>query len=255
MSPPTRCNVRRPAALTPALLLIVLVSCDGPISVPDHFEGQLDINDSYPTWLALGETIQFSASAWHRGEGYRVVPATWTSQDPSIATVDQSGLVQSVSVGRTAIAAEYGGFRDLASVTVSQNFTGTYLARLRVTSCEPVSGFPTSWCEANLGTVQTVQLDLRQTHDQVSGSWVFQNAIGTFPSSGMSTGNRTGAVTLVGASIPVADGTVSLVLRIETDDGHSLSGTFTERWQISGQPGSANIAGVVSGMRRDESEG
>ena len=71
------------------------------------------------TVLRVADSIRLSATAWDGyGELVEDAEITWTSDDESIATVGESGLVRGVAEGRVAITATSGAASGSADVTV-----------------------------------------------------------------------------------------------------------------------------------------
>lgn len=70
--------------------------------------------------LKTGESKQISVIAQGGGT---VSGVTYTSADPSVATVSQSGLITAVGKGETAVKAEVGGAELICNVTVAQKYT------------------------------------------------------------------------------------------------------------------------------------
>jgi len=245
--------LRTIAGAIPTLLLLALPACDfiGPFDLSGPYEGQVVVTGgSASNWLATGETIQYTASVWHKSGGYQVVEANWSSRDPDIASVDSTGLVRALAPGFTVITAEYRGRSGVLGVQVVPNFTGMFTVRLTVDSCEAVNGFASSWCDTARGTEDTMALDLQQTRDRVAGTWRFRDAAGTFPSAQVSLLDRTGRVTLDANPVALAGAQASILLSLESDDGQSLTGTFTAQWFVTGQPGWAMTGGSISGGPR-----
>ena len=72
------------------------------------------------TFNALGATQQFSASAKDPGQSPVSVPFTWTSSNPSVATVSSSGFVTANGNGTATITVSSAGKTATAMVTVAQ---------------------------------------------------------------------------------------------------------------------------------------
>ena len=71
---------------------------------------------------SVGETAQLSAEV--RDQNGRAMPGatvTWTSSDPSVVTVDASGLVTAAGDGTATVAAASGSASGSATVTVEQS--------------------------------------------------------------------------------------------------------------------------------------
>ena len=70
--------------------------------------------------IGSGETLRLSAEAFDEN-GHAVAGAefSWESSDPSVATVDASGLVTGADIGVATITARAGGGRGTAAITVA----------------------------------------------------------------------------------------------------------------------------------------
>ncbi|HEX9729898.1 MAG TPA: Ig-like domain-containing protein [Gemmatimonadales bacterium] len=72
------------------------------------------------TIVAAGGTQQFTAAGIDAvGDTVPAVPFTWTTANPTVATVDASGLVTAANPGQTSIGATGGGITGYATVTVA----------------------------------------------------------------------------------------------------------------------------------------
>lgn len=99
--------------------------------------GPLGGNDMEQVWvtstghvLTAGDTVHLSVRAGrdntvlyeHPGTPVHhwpsSVPLQWSSSNPAVATVDESGVVRAASPGRTTITARSGGVRDTATIVV-----------------------------------------------------------------------------------------------------------------------------------------
>ncbi len=108
------------------LLLPTLFACgDGGGKVdPDPDPPRADsisLSPSSISFDALGDTVRITATVLDQyGDPMPGVAILWASNDPTIATVDQTGLVTSVRDGGTEIRAQGGTERTAAAVEVTQ---------------------------------------------------------------------------------------------------------------------------------------
>ncbi|MCW3121301.1 MAG: hypothetical protein JWQ38_793 [Flavipsychrobacter sp.] len=65
-----------------------------------------------------GETVSFSAKAYNSSNSEVNSTFTWVSQDPSVATIDATGKVTAVNLGKTIITATTNGITGQAEVDV-----------------------------------------------------------------------------------------------------------------------------------------
>ena len=69
--------------------------------------------------LEVGDTVRIRASVLDdRGEPIADAAVAWTSSDPSVASVDATGLVRGVGAGAASISATSGSARAMAAATV-----------------------------------------------------------------------------------------------------------------------------------------
>jgi uncharacterized protein YjdB len=81
----------------------------------------LNRNDTLPS---IGDTMTIPVKILNaRGQQLPASAATWTSNDPTIATVTSNALLTSVGVGKTVVHAVAGLLRDSAIVVVTNNPT------------------------------------------------------------------------------------------------------------------------------------
>lgn len=110
---------RRRWTLAVAYLTLV-ASCDSPFA-PD-VEEVLRLEVSPPVLLmVVGGSATLSAQVY--GVGGHLLPTAkvfWSTQDPTVVTVNQSGVATAVASGTAQIAASAGGLSRTIAVTVSQ---------------------------------------------------------------------------------------------------------------------------------------
>ena len=102
------------ALTVPALVL----ACD---STDPAVATTINVSPSATAFVALGETVQLSASVLDQnGEPLVDAAVTWTSSDDAVATVTASGLVTAAGNGNARLTASSGGASGSAAVTVAQ---------------------------------------------------------------------------------------------------------------------------------------
>lgn len=93
--------------------------------------------------LFVGETVQLDATITDTGGGeIDSVSVGWVSSDPSVAEVDQNGLVRGMGDGQATIIASIAGVSDVANITVDGSFTGVTAGGAH--SCGLIG--PTAYC-------------------------------------------------------------------------------------------------------------
>lgn len=104
-------------------------------------------------------TTQLDGSANDaRGNPVAGVALVWNSNDPSIATVDGSGLVTGQAAGVTMVTASGGGMMGNATITVAAPSLAQHVQPILTASCA-LSG-----CHAGASPAQGMNLSSGQTH-------------------------------------------------------------------------------------------
>lgn len=97
-----------------------------PVSVvfpPEAFSVTLNISSA--TLTEVGQSLQLAAMVFDLdGEAIPGAPVTWSSSNPAVASVDDTGLVTAVFNGTTQITASSGDARDSARISVDISGTG-----------------------------------------------------------------------------------------------------------------------------------
>jgi trimeric autotransporter adhesin len=79
------------------------------------------VSSPWHTFSAIGDTHRFSATALDANDRPVVgAPLAWSSADPGIVTVDETGLARAVAAGSTLLLATSNGAADTVRVTVAQ---------------------------------------------------------------------------------------------------------------------------------------
>ena len=179
-------------------------SASGTVMVTvDQVVASVSVDPVADTLPALGDTLRLSAAALDaNGNAVADAEFAWESSDPSVATVDATGLVTAVANGSTTVTASYGSVsagvpvaveQQVASVLVSPSST-TLAARgdtVRLTA---------EGVDANANPVAAVQFE-----------WMSDDhAVATVSATGLVTavGNGSATVTVgynkLGATVAVA---------------------------------------------------
>ena len=113
-------------ALPRALLAAVLASGCGdgaiePAAPPSPVPAAVTVSPASATLQSLGETVRLTAAVRDQnGQAMSNAAVAWASSDPSVATVDASGLATAVGNGTATVAATAGSASGTATLTVDQ---------------------------------------------------------------------------------------------------------------------------------------
>jgi len=108
--------------LSTLVALVALTACDSGSTAPEEPAATtLDVTPESATLSAIGETTTLSAAVLDQnGQPFAGAAVTWSSIDPSIASVDAAGVVTAVGVGSTTVTASSGELIANAAITVTQ---------------------------------------------------------------------------------------------------------------------------------------
>ena len=172
------------------------------VEVLDTLVGDLGISPASLPNMAVGETFQLNANPTDLAGDPIVCTLTWSSIDPSVATVSANGLVSAVGVGTGAITVECEGVMASLSLVVSAK-------NLAIT---PATG-------ATLLVGQTVQFSAEATDffDRPMAcaiTWTSSApAVATINASGLVTALSQGTTTITGSCAGLS---VSLTVTVAT---------------------------------------
>ena len=196
------------------------------------------VSPAADTLVAFGDTVRLAAEAFdengHRVEG--AVPS-WSSSNPGVARVDDTGLVEGVAEGTARIRATAGDASGVAEITVENPDRAALVALYEATN-GPNWVNDTNWLtDAPLGEWygvgtdhfgRVVRLDLAGRRDAAARRTVSHGLIGSLPPEmGNLTGLRwldLGDNDLFGA-IPPELGNLTELRRLELGD-NNLTGAF-----------------------------
>ena len=155
--------------------------------------------------LALGTTQQITAiGLFTDGSTQNLGGVSWTSSDPTIATIDANGNLTTVAVGNVTITATLGSISN----TVSASVTPATLASITVTPANPsiAAGNVQQFTATGTFTDSTTQ-DLTS-----SATWVSSAAnVATVDGSGLASGLSAGTATISANFGSISGGTVLTV--------------------------------------------
>jgi len=186
-------------------------------------------------WIKIKAAEKFTVTALYSTGAAEVVTPAWSSDAATVATVDAAGTVTGVAAGLATIAAAFQGQSATRTLRVIPDYAGRWAGNWAVTSCAVQGDFIANWCApVNNGSFPAT-LDILQTKDVVSATWVFQEATGNHPGSIATAGplSLTGSSFQSGVRIEIAS------WQTVTSDNRAMTGTFTLRWTTDGRSGSA----------------
>ena len=235
----------RPFAL--GLLLAVSFGCDGKRNPTAPTVTDLVISGADAVLTETSTT--YTASATLLDGTTRAVMPTWTSSNPAVASVDNSGRLDSRTHGVTTLTATHEGRTASKTLQVVNNYGGRWSGRYIIRACKD-SGL--SWCRgyAGVGTERFVTpITIVQTgtnHSEIRAT--FDHACDAFFGSGTISGSVTadGRLNLEG-TLKVLDWFCDPAMDVHLsgwDTNLNGAGSMTGRWAqnvaIIGQQGSAH---------------
>jgi hypothetical protein len=186
-------------------------------------------------WVKIKGTEKFTVTALYTSGASEVVSAAWTSDNPTLATVDASGTVTGVATGQANVTATFQGRSAARGIRVIPDYAGGWAGSWAVTSCTVQGDFQANWCDPIRGGVFPATLTVQQTKDVVSATWRFQDSTGAHPGSIAADGT----LTLTGASLQSGVTIEISAWRTVTTDNRTMTGTFTLTWHAPNRTGTA----------------
>ena len=191
-----------------AVVSVVMLACgDDPVDPPQPVPVSVEVDPAAITLASIGETAQLAATVLDQdGQVIQGLAVAWSSGNPTVATVDASGLVTAAGNGSATITASSGSATGTASVTVAQEAVG-------------VSVSPDALSFASLGdTARLIAAVVDANGAAVEGAaveWTTEDAtVATVDASGLVTAAGNGSATIT-ASSGSATGTASVTVAQE----------------------------------------
>ena len=202
----------------------------------------------------IGANEQMTAAVTTNTGGGQTPVGTWGTDNASIATVSQTGLVTGVASGQVTIFFEAsGGPRGTKLFRILPNYVGSWTGNYVVTNCTQSGTF----VSANLcgpgnftvGAPFQYAFNLTQTLDSVSGR-IF---LGTVQFD-----QTTGPVALSGELVLTSQtvvGTtrIDVAARVNSGSPGALVGSIGQNWTNTSVTGNASITGTISTSARTNS--
>jgi hypothetical protein len=112
----------------------------------------------------------------------RAIAASWSSDNPAIASVDVSGRVTANTSGRATLTAAAEGVRATHTLRVVPDYQGQWDGVTRVVACTADGDFQGA-CDGIVGGGPRIRLSFTQDRDAVSGEVDFDGAHGPVSTS------------------------------------------------------------------------
>lgn len=225
----------RIAKLPNFFVLFLLPACIGVDYIDDPVIGaKIEITSGLQIPLMPSQTTQIEAVYYDEYGIEKVVEMDWTTSKPSVATVDQNGLVTAVNGGQTVIQASYNG---ILSSTVNINV---------VLGPDDVAVVTLTLTQTNLEIGQSVDLSDHIKVTNINGDELFGKTAEWFSENeSILSVDETGVVTAIGNGIAgihakvegVKSNSVNFVVGMsrvadfESAGGYTAIGTATLRLQ------------------------
>lgn len=182
--------LRRSIAL--ALATVALASCGSSTSPNNGSVSGVTVNPGSAN-VIVGDSVALAATV--KGPDGQVIPGQhifWNTENPSIATVSDNGVVTGVSQGQVKIAASAGGMSGISNITVLPAPVAS------------VSVAPPLDTIVRPGTVQLTATMFDAQHNALSGRTVTWASnlpnVATVDTSGLVTGVAAGSATITATS-------------------------------------------------------
>ena len=198
--------------------------------------------------LYIGLTDTFTATVtMSDGSTQAAVGGTWSSNNSSVATVDETGLVTIVGSGTVSISMSYSGMTGSKSIRGLPNYQGTWTGTYRIDSCSSTGDYFTAGFCSSLptGTVLETNLILTQTLDSVSGTFF----LGTLSTTGTGPVATNGQLTLTG-KITLETASLDAIFTLQSTTPGQITGGLYQLWTDTNMSGNGQLTCTVVSISR-----
>ena len=180
--------------------LVAMAGCDGgptsPTSQPSSASVAISIAPATDL-IKIKSSESFSATTTSANGTPRAATATWSSDNPAVASVDGAGRATGNASGRAAISAQAEGLRASVNLRVVPDYHGHWDGMTRLTGCTAEGDFGGACADA-IGGGLALTLAVTQNRDAIAGDVDFDGARGPISTAVQVDGRlvTTGALTL-----------------------------------------------------------
>jgi hypothetical protein len=193
--------------------------------------------------MKLKATGTFGLTANYSNGSAGSVQGTWRSDNPSVATVDNTGRVTATGAGETNIVGEFQGLRATQPLRVVPDYQGRWNGDYTVTRCTADGDFQRgNFCaEFPTANLFALTMGLTQNRDAVNGPSDFGDLPG--PVQGLI---RTSGHLMLSANFTVPEDDVVIDVTLTdwealTTDNERMTGRFAMVIRASGLQGTVRI--------------
>ncbi len=165
--------------------LVAIGGCDsGPTSpTPQPSSAAVSISIGPATdLLKIKSAESFSATTTSSSGTQKVASASWTSDNPAVASVDSAGKVTGNASGRATITAQAEALRATVNLRVVPDYQGRWEGVTRLTGCTAEGDWDGA-CADVVGSGLAMTLSLTQARDAIAGAVDFDGARGSVSTS------------------------------------------------------------------------
>jgi hypothetical protein len=179
---------------------------------------------------------------------------TWTSSDSGVLTIDAGGVASAMAKGiATVTATTDSGQSAVLQVLVVPNYQGVWTGNTTIAACTDLAGFASmSYCSRNLGTAQTLTLNLAQNGLLITGTVTKTDSGGRVSGAISGTVGVNGDITaLTGTLSGLSDGVNLTVTPISWNSlatGNSMTGVWAANLTSPQVIGIATVQWSLTGV-------
>jgi hypothetical protein len=180
--------------------LVTMTGCDGgptnPTPQPSSVAVAISIAPATDL-IKIKSSESFSATTTSANGTPQAATATWSSDNPAVASVEPAGRTTGNASGRATISAQVEGLRATINLRVVPDYHGRWQGVTRLTGCTAEGDFAGACADA-IGGDLALTLAVSQNRDAIAGDVDFDGARGPVSTSVQVDGRlvTTGALTL-----------------------------------------------------------
>jgi len=231
-------------------IMIAIAACKKTPTTPAPVAQSITMSSTSDMYY-IGNSETFSATVtMSDGTTKAVVGGTWSTDTPSVATVNSSGLVTIVGSGNVTVIVQYQGLQGSKLIRGLPNYQGTWSGSYYIVSCSGSGYFKNECASFPVNQVFPTNLNLIQDRDRVTGKFY----LGTLSADASGPVQMDGVLLLTG-KILYDIFTLDVSWRMQSATPGKITGSMSWLWLAAGRSGDMRISCNIRDLNRTSTVG
>jgi hypothetical protein len=227
----------------------------GPTKTPSN----VTVGPSSAALIKVGDEQVYTATVnWSDGS-QTTEPASWSSDNTGVATIDGTGKGHGVGSGEASLVAATSHGTGVLKIRVVPNYQGTWTGDYTVRSCTAAGAFSQSdWCGPDVfapGTLFPIVMAFTQNADKISGTMTLGTI--TIMLDASSSIAVDGGANMSGQGTYTDSDNIKVTVTVNPinfrANGPTMTGSFTQIVNAAGYVGSVTFASDLNSVPRTAS--